>query len=107
MDTIGARHLGQCLLEMVYRFSIAALRDSHLPQPVVSSCVVLINIQCRAETLLSIFQTVQFEKDVSEVHVDGNVVRPQGTRELVATDRVIEAAFLLVQLCKQVDPTKV
>src|SRR5215216_596403 len=98
MNTIGARYLDQCFLKVIYRFRVAALRHSHLSEPVVSSRIVLIDLQCRAKTLTRIFQTVQFQKDVSEVHERCNIVRPQRARGLITPYGVVETSLLLVQL---------
>src|SRR6185503_17533411 len=107
MDTIGAWHLRECLLEMVYCFGVVALRRRDLPKPVVSRRVVLIDLQCRVKTLARLIQTVQFEEDISKVYWYCNVIRPQRAGDAIAADRVVKAAFLLVQLCEQVDPAKV
>ncbi len=107
MNTIGVRHLRECFLEVVHGFSVVALRHSYLAEPVVSCRVVFIDRQCGAEARAGIFQTIQFEEDVSQVYESGDVVRTQCARELVATYGVVETTFLMIQLSEEIDPTKV
>src|SRR6185295_4918747 len=78
----------------------------HLPQPVVSGRIVLIQLQRGTETLRRLVQTVQLEKDVAEVYECRDVVRSQCQRESIAVNRIIETSVLLVQLAKQIDPAK-
>src|SRR5215204_1392293 len=60
-----------------------------------------------AKTLARFIQTIQLQKDVSEVHERRNVVWLEFACCLVTPERVVKASVLLIEFCEQVGPTKI
>src|SRR5687767_8175485 len=100
MNTISSGHLDQCLLEMRYCFTVSASRKSHLSEPVMGGRIVLIYLQRCPETFSRIVQTIEFQKDVTEVYRHGYVVRSQRARELKAANSFLVTTLLLIELRK-------
>src|SRR5690348_4186257 len=73
----------------------------------MSSRSTLIDLECCIKTLRGVLQTVQFQKNVSQVYERCDVIRLQGADELITSDSVFETTLVLIQFCEEIDPAEV